>query len=75
VKSGESGHVASSEWEFISFVNNLMTDPERHRRMREAARRYACLQSWDSVFERVYAAYQHCRQTKKASAISHQQSA
>ena len=66
VKSGENGYVASSGWEFISFVNNLMMDPERCRRMREAARRYACLQSWDSVFEQVYAAYDHCRPAKAA---------
>lgn len=67
VKSGESGYVAASEWDFISFVNNLMTDPGRHRRMREAARRSACLQSWDSVFEQVYAAYEHCRAAKLAA--------
>lgn len=66
VQSGENGHVASSEWEFISFVNNLMTDPERRRAMREAARRYACLQSWDSVFEQVYQAYEYCRPMKLA---------
>jgi glycosyltransferase involved in cell wall biosynthesis len=67
VRSGETGYVASSEWDFISFVNNLMTDSERQRAMREAARRYACLQSWDSIFEQVYQAYQHCLPTKLAT--------
>ncbi|MBV8549714.1 MAG: glycosyltransferase [Acidobacteriaceae bacterium] len=61
VKSGETGHVAASGWDFISFVNQLMTDPERQRRMSKAARHYACLQSWDSVFEQVFQAYEHCR--------------
>ena len=53
--------MAASDWDFISFVNNLMADPERRRRMRDAARRCAYLQSWDSVFERVYQTYESCR--------------
>ncbi len=61
VKPGENGYVAASDWDFISFVNNLMADPERRRRMRDAARRCAYLQSWDSVFERVYQTYESCR--------------
>jgi glycosyltransferase involved in cell wall biosynthesis len=60
VKSGQTGYVASSAWDFISFINNLMTDPERLRHMREAARMHACGQSWDSVFEGVYQAYEQC---------------
>jgi glycosyltransferase involved in cell wall biosynthesis len=62
VQSGVTGHVASSDWDFISFVNNIMTDPGLHRQMSEAARQYASVQSWDSVFEAVFQAYGQCRQ-------------
>lgn len=74
VTSGENGYVAASDWEFIRFVNHAMTDPERHRRMREAARRSACLRSWDSVFEQVYAAYQTCCSEKQTPEGDRQES-
>jgi phosphatidylinositol alpha 1,6-mannosyltransferase len=60
VESGVTGHVASSDWDFISFVNSLMENPALHRRMREASRQYALRQSWDSVFEAVFKAYGQC---------------
>jgi glycosyltransferase involved in cell wall biosynthesis len=66
VQSGITGHVASSDWDFISFVNNIMTNPCLHRQMREAARQYASLQSWDSVFEAVFRAYGQCREASAA---------
>jgi glycosyltransferase involved in cell wall biosynthesis len=60
VESGVTGHVASSDWDFISFVNSLMENSALHRRMREASRQYALRQSWDSVFEAVFKAYGQC---------------
>ncbi|HEY3936723.1 MAG TPA: glycosyltransferase, partial [Bryobacteraceae bacterium] len=41
VQSGITGHVAASDSDFINFVNHLMTSPDLHRQMREAARQYA----------------------------------
>jgi glycosyltransferase involved in cell wall biosynthesis len=63
VESGVTGHVASSTWDFISFVNEILTNQAAHARMRIAARQYALLQSWDSVFESVFDAYGQCCQT------------
>jgi hypothetical protein len=63
VQSGVTGHVASSDWDFITFVNNLMTNPTLHRQMSAAARQYASMQSWDSVFEAVFRAYGQCCET------------
>lgn len=57
VKSGVTGHVASSDWDFIDFVNNMMTNAKLHQEMCLAAVRSASLQSWDEVFESVFQAY------------------
>jgi phosphatidylinositol alpha 1,6-mannosyltransferase len=60
VHSGVTGYVASSDWEFTRFVNGLMTNLDMHYRMREAARHFACGQTWDAVFENVFEAYRAC---------------
>lgn len=57
VESGITGHVASSDEDFISFVNKIMTAPALHEKMRVAAFHCASLQSWDEVFESVFRAY------------------
>jgi glycosyltransferase involved in cell wall biosynthesis len=64
VQSGLTGQVASSTWDFITFVNDILTNPNMHAQMRNAARRYAKQQSWDSVFESVFDAYGQCRRTE-----------
>ncbi|MBV9266606.1 MAG: glycosyltransferase [Acidobacteriaceae bacterium] len=60
VEDGVTGFIAASEWEFIRAVNNLMCDAPRHTAMCLAARQYACAQSWDAVFEKVFEAYSTC---------------
>ncbi len=65
VHSGVTGYVAPSNWDFIRFVNGLMTDLDMHYRMREAARHFACAQSWDAVFETVFQAYRACVETPR----------
>ena len=57
INDGETGVVAQSDDHFIDTVAGLMDDPERHARMREAARRLAVENSWDRVFERLYEQY------------------
>lgn len=60
VHSGVTGFVAENDWDFTRYVNAIMTDLEMQSRMREAARHYACAQSWDAVFENVFRAYRLC---------------
>jgi glycosyltransferase involved in cell wall biosynthesis len=43
---------------FTSAISAILADPERHAKMRLAARSYALTASWDSVFEGVYAGYE-----------------
>jgi phosphatidylinositol alpha 1,6-mannosyltransferase len=64
VESGVTGYVAASDWDFITFVNEILTNPASHAQMRAAALKYAGLQSWDAVFESVFDAYgQSCQAT------------
>jgi glycosyltransferase involved in cell wall biosynthesis len=60
VHSGVTGFVAANDWDFTRYVNAIMSDLDMHCRMREAARHYACAQSWDAVFETVFRAYRVC---------------
>ena len=71
VQSGMTGYVAESDWDFIRFVNNLMTDPDLHQRMRAAARQYAVEQSWDTVFEVVFHAYRECLEQASTAVVNH----
>ena len=65
VQPGMSGHVASDNRDFVEATLSLMSDPERHTGLREAARARACAFSWERVFEGVYEAYDKCLQIKQ----------
>lgn len=58
IQSGVTGFVASDDRAFIRCILDMKRDPEMHARMRQAARSYACSNSWDRVFEDVYSAYE-----------------
>ena len=58
VQSGVNGCVSQNEQEFIEAIQSLRNDPARLAAMRAAAREYACSISWDTVFEKVYGAYE-----------------
>lgn len=60
VRDGVTGLVASSNCEFIEFVETIATTPLLHKQMKVAAREFALKQSWDSVFEAMYEAYEGC---------------
>jgi len=60
VQGGVTGHVAINNRDFIRGVIDIMSDAEKHRRMRTQAREAACEASWDNVFENVYSAYETC---------------
>ena len=58
VQNGRTGFVAADERDFLSKVRFLMTNPERHRQLREACRACAMGRSWDSVLDDLLEAYQ-----------------
>ncbi len=60
VRHGETGFVAEDFDQFISYTVELMTDNEKLMQMKAAARESAVTNSWDSVFEGVFRAYDEC---------------
>jgi glycosyltransferase involved in cell wall biosynthesis len=56
VRDGVTGRVVHDE-QFAATIADLLHAPERMQSMRSAAREYALGCSWDTVFERVLAAY------------------
>lgn len=58
IEEGVNGMVRSTDAEFASAAATLAVERERIPAMRASARQYAMTQSWDSVFESVYDAYQ-----------------
>lgn len=57
VHHGETGFIAENLDDFVRFSLELMDNPAKLLKMKEASRRSALSRSWDSVFETVYAAY------------------
>ncbi|WP_321471866.1 glycosyltransferase [uncultured Paludibaculum sp.] len=57
VRPGETGLIGHGAEEFIEQVMRLAGEDALRRTMRSAARSFAESQSWDRVFEGVYAAY------------------
>ncbi len=58
VESEVSGLVAGSNWEFIKAVSRIMSDRTLQRRMSVAALRYVRAQSWETVFDNLFRAYE-----------------
>ncbi|HEX8397645.1 MAG TPA: glycosyltransferase [Pyrinomonadaceae bacterium] len=61
VRHGETGYAADNLNDYARFALQLMNKPELQREMSRAAREFALTRSWDSVFEKVYQAYDECR--------------
>lgn len=68
IRDGKTGMVARSKSEFLSATLSLISQPELHAQMREAARELACRASWDNVFKQVWQAYELCVQRAAAEA-------
>jgi glycosyltransferase involved in cell wall biosynthesis len=67
VKEGVTGHVAADQNDFVRFAVMLAQDRNLGSAMAVAAREYALKQSWDSVFEEVFAAYGTCLPAAQAA--------
>ena len=60
VVAGKTGLIAESHGEFVAKVVELALDPNRLRKMGEAARERVSGVSWDGAFEKTYLAYRAC---------------
>lgn len=67
VEEGATGHVASNARDFVEFAAGMIEGRWNRARMCEAARAYALKQSWDSVFESVFVAYNSCLRARQAA--------
>lgn len=66
IRDGKTGLVARSNSEFLKATLSLISQPELHRQMGEAARELTRQTSWDNVFEKVWQAYELCVQRTSA---------
>jgi glycosyltransferase involved in cell wall biosynthesis len=71
VQEGRTGRIARDE-EFAAAIASILRNPSLHQNMRQAARAFALTASWDSVFEKVYAAYEPLRAEGSARAAAWQ---
>jgi len=58
IQPGITGFVANDAAGFADAIATLMRDPAKQQRMSQAARLQALGISWDSVFQKVYLAYE-----------------
>jgi glycosyltransferase involved in cell wall biosynthesis len=57
VQHGKTGFISKNAREFIEQISWFLADRERRETMSHAARAYALTNTWDAVFDSVYAAY------------------
>lgn len=69
VQEGHTGCIAHDE-EFAAAIARLLRNPSLHQKMRHAARTFALTASWDSVFDKVYAAYKPLLAQSSATATA-----
>jgi phosphatidylinositol alpha 1,6-mannosyltransferase len=60
VRHGRTGYIARDFNEFVTFTATLLDHPDLHSAMGVTARQQALTTSWDSIFEGMYEAYEHC---------------
>jgi glycosyltransferase involved in cell wall biosynthesis len=57
IKEGETGFVAEKFEDFVKYSVDLLDNPEKLAKMKDASREYVVANSWDAVFDSVYDAY------------------
>lgn len=68
IRDGVTGRIVP-DTEFSSAISGILNNTRLHGEMRGAARSYAVTASWDSVFARVYAAYESTNAISRASKL------
>ena len=64
IEPNETGFVCHNKEDFIRYSLELMDNPEKLLKMKEASRALALSKSWNSVFSSVYATYRECIRQK-----------
>ncbi len=58
VRHNETGFVSENFADFVKFSLEAMNNPEKLSKMKTKAREFSLSRSWDSVFEKVFQAYE-----------------
>jgi phosphatidylinositol alpha 1,6-mannosyltransferase len=66
VRHNETGFIAENVEDFLKFSLDLMDNPEKLLKIKKTARESALSNSWDSVFEKVYEAYEAAYEMRSA---------
>ena len=62
VQEGKTGFIAKNLEEFVKHSIYLIDNPEKLSEMKKASLEFAHGRSWDSVFEKVYDAYDEAKE-------------
>ncbi len=57
VQHGKTGYIAETNEDFVRFSIKLLENSEKLKQMKNASREFVILHSWDTVFEKIYEAY------------------
>jgi phosphatidylinositol alpha 1,6-mannosyltransferase len=77
IKDGETGFVAKNFDDFVKFAFELMDNPAKLSKMKQASIDFMQKKSWDAVFEGVYEAYRQAieiHKRKKQSGVKSRES-
>jgi phosphatidylinositol alpha 1,6-mannosyltransferase len=66
VRHGETGFICENLQHFVRYALELMDEPEKLMKMKQASLEFARSRSWDAVFESVYQTYSETKETLDA---------
>lgn len=69
VQHGKTGYIAETIDDFATFSLELMENSEKLEQMKKASREFVIAHSWDTVFEKVYEAYDKTIEIAKAEEL------
>ena len=69
VQHGKTGYIAETIDDFAKFLLELMENSDKLEKMKKASREFVIAHSWDTVFEKVYEAYDKTIEIAKAEQL------
>ena len=69
VQHGKTGYIAETIDDFAKFSLELMENSDKLEKMKKASREFVIAHSWDTVFEKVYEAYDKTIEIAKAEQL------
>ncbi len=70
VRHGKTGYIAETSKDFVKFSVELMENAEKLEQIKRASREFVIAHSWETVFERVYEAYDKTIEVSNAEKLA-----